>query len=147
MMYILNPRNGAVSTHSATPTHLVEHNGVLYGAAGESLVGFAAAAAPPIDLHLGEIELAGGDLVGLPWIEIEIGATKPLILNLTAVRDAAVRRSVAYVVRPADAAPQWCRVDLGRMPQGRRWSLRLTNTGGDNVAITGLRMHPVLARR
>jgi hypothetical protein len=40
LLYIINPTNGAVSTHSATPTHICAHNGELYGSSGTALVRF-----------------------------------------------------------------------------------------------------------
>ena len=45
MIYTINPTNGAVSTHTAEPSHLVEHGGVLYGSSGTDLVSFDGAAA------------------------------------------------------------------------------------------------------
>ena len=38
-MFIINPKTGAVSTHTATPSHVCEHGGVLYGG-GDALVSF-----------------------------------------------------------------------------------------------------------
>jgi hypothetical protein len=40
LLYIINPTNGAVSTHSATPTHICAHDGELYGSSGTALVRF-----------------------------------------------------------------------------------------------------------
>jgi hypothetical protein len=149
MLHTINPANGAVSTHSVAAYHICEHVGVLYTAtdAGLAALDPAGDAWEPLDLELGEMDLGGGELVGLPWLEVEVGATEPLTLTLTAVREGSQRKSVSYTIRPKDAAPQWRRVDLGRMPQGRRWALRLANTGDDAVQINGLRLHPVAARR
>lgn len=41
-MFIVNPHTNAVSTHSATPTHVFAHEGVLFGAAGDELLSFDA---------------------------------------------------------------------------------------------------------
>ena len=38
-MLIINPKTGAVSTHTATPSHVCEHGGVLYGG-GDEFVSF-----------------------------------------------------------------------------------------------------------
>jgi hypothetical protein len=39
-LYLMNETTLAVSTHEATPTHVVAHGGVLYGSSGENLVSF-----------------------------------------------------------------------------------------------------------
>jgi hypothetical protein len=54
MIYIINPTNNAISTHSATATNLCAHEGVLYGS-GDGLVSFDGAELTPV-LQTGKLQ-------------------------------------------------------------------------------------------
>jgi len=73
-LYIINPSNGAVSTHSATPTHICAHDGELYGSAGTALVSFDGAALVPT-LQTGKLQFGQKSKLRKVTLGVDAGAS------------------------------------------------------------------------
>jgi len=81
MMYVINPNNGAVSTHSANPSHIVEHEGVLYGSVNDTLVSFDG---PTTGGHVktGRVEYDSDRLSNIREVAVNYESTEPLTVDI-----------------------------------------------------------------
>jgi hypothetical protein len=140
-MYIINPRNGAVSTHSATPTHVCTHNGVLYGASDNELLSFDGEPASGY-VVFGEIEFDSDRLTNIHELAVQYDGTSPITATIsyggtefgpyestmTDRRFKAARNSTAYGRTPqikiqwSDGIDRINRVDVYTTPHPRRRS-------------------------
>lgn len=128
-MLIVNPRTNAVSTHSADVSHVVEHDGVLYGSAGESLVSFDGEP-EGVTLGFGELKLAGGQLARVPYATVSAQAGGVVTLSLSQnIKGRSKTLGPYSVARVAGEEERQYRVKLGGGHQGNACAITVNAVG------------------
>lgn len=85
-MYIVNTKNGAVSTIATDATHIATKDGVLHASSGESLLAFTGAPAT-VTITFGNMKLANGGRMTAPRIVPLLSSDGPVEASFTASDD------------------------------------------------------------
>lgn len=142
MMYVINPSNGAVSTHSATTTAIVEHDGALYGASGVSLYGFTGAPTG-FTLTTGALGFGTNRRKGIPNAYVGLKSGGKATMALTAGVQGREKTLGPYLIAPvAGSTEKEYRTRTGKGHAGATYSISVSAAGDAKLRYIDLEVHP-----
>lgn len=141
-MIFLNPRTNAVSTHPQQATHVMSHDGVLYGSNGTELVRLTGDPAP-MTMTTGSLDFGTIQLKSIP--SAKVSANPAGEMTMTVVAEAHGKSRSLGPFKVATAAGETEReyfVRLGSRHCGNRYSLAVNAPAGAEISYIELDVSP-----
>jgi hypothetical protein len=149
-IHVLNAKTLAVSTYSAAPLDVVEHEGEVYllGATALDKLDATADLDAVSYIQTGDLTLMDGHRINLWRAHMDLSADAPMRVT-TRLKMAGQERDIAYTVPERSSTQSRARmVELARGPRAERWAIKVgTTEAGGNWALDSLSVVPGAIKR